>query len=140
MLLETHFYDGKLFERKVEISESLKKAESITLEDKKVYFLFLRNKIQNCIPDFNFTLFDALVNSPAYDPSNQFRADNLLYLCYELSCIQEIEKDIIDLVCLQFQDMQTGFCSQGQTTRLFQIIIPFANFLKNEMRSNKLGS
>ena len=135
----THVYDGKLIERVKQLSDILDSIKNIGREERLQHFQILRQNLANLFskvsasPEYQtcFRFFDALVANPAFDPTNGISAEDMLYLCYKLSEIPSIKDEILELLFIQFQDMATGFCPQGQTTRLFQIVISFVENLKN---------
>ena len=94
-----------------------------------------------------FKYFDIICESighPSnYDPTNKLHACDLLYLCCELLTFlksQTEEKEeappkekegdgggdtppdtLMEILLMQLNDMHTGSCPQGRTTRLFQV-------------------
>ena len=63
---------------------------------------------------------DLLLNTPSqnYDPVNDVDFVELLSLTWSL-----ITSDLIDLFKEQYTDILNGTCSQGRTTRIFQILV-----------------
>lgn len=134
MLTETHFYDGKLIERKEEIKNFLLKASGVTIESKRVSFGILKSKLleRPLFMGIPVMFYDLLVNSSAFDPTNQVKVDDLLYLCCLISENKNVNiNDFLGILIIQLEDMATGFCPQGQTTRLLQIVLSFQEFLKD---------
>lgn len=56
-----------------------------------------------------------------YDYSNNISADDLLNFIY----LYETENvdELLDMLCIQFNEMISGLCPQGRTHRLFQVVI-----------------
>ena len=120
-LTETHFYDGQL--EKAVLEADLSRASQKTSEEKLAAFGLLRS----LLPKITHHNFDVIVRDfirtgrtkgANYDPTNDLYADDLLYLCSELSS----DPVLIDLLTAQLVDMSTGICPQGRTHRLFQVL------------------
>ena len=117
--VETHFYDGKLLER-IELYPMLRRKWST-------------KKIRRVTSDFteksefldHSEYFYKIVRGDKenYDPTNKVDALDILCSIHDIYLIQDLEeqKNTIKLLELQFQDMSTGFCSQGRCTRLLQV-------------------
>ena len=60
--------------------------------------------------------------NPNFDPANNLFACDLLYLLCEKILYDGCEEHI-KLLLTQLDEMATGLCPQGRTTRLFQILI-----------------
>jgi hypothetical protein len=59
-----------------------------------------------------------------YDPTNNFYADDILYLILsklDTTYSIEFQKDILLLLDEIFEEMYSGMCAQGRTHRLYQI-------------------
>lgn len=71
------------------------------------------------------TIVASIGTSANIDPSNNLVADDLICLAWLLrnnnSFITELE--------IQLLDMATGFCPQGRTHRLFQVLLAFVKQL-----------
>jgi len=119
-LLDTHYYDGKL--PVAELKREIDRVAALSREMKVVACTSLLNldmdprqkrNLETIILDFR----DA--SRTNYDPTNDLDAGDLLYLCYE----RIADADFVALFLLQLQDMSTGMCPQGRTTRLFQVLL-----------------
>ena len=131
----THTYDGKLQKSKQTIENNIQRASKISKKDKVQAFIKLRN---NLIKYKEFTpqiqrCFDVIYNtfsqkgrtkSANYDPTNDLYADDLLYLCYE-KVFESDSNDFSKMLILQLEDMVSGLCAQGRTTRLLQVLLAF---------------
>lgn len=117
-LLNVHEYDGKLT---FIIPDEVK---NMKFEDKI-------NQINKFREPFNLklttTAFDYFNRSYEelkqnnFDDKNNVNYVDILYLCYK-----NIDNDdFIKMINEQFEDMQTGFCIQGRTIRLIQILQAF---------------
>lgn len=119
-LLNTHHYDGKL---NLECIPKLTQIQELTLEQKKEKGMALLSLISK----ESFPFLDKIIQdigSPAnFDFSNNLRADDLICLCWDF----KENPDFIFLLNEQLMGMATGFCPQGRTHRLFQLILAFTN-------------
>lgn len=106
----THYYDEKI---DITLIPNTPKA---TIDN--LIFSQTRQKIKNV------KYYDLMLNNdPAnYDPINKLHALDLLYIVCEISLKNP---EILELLEEQLNDMTTGFCPQGRTIRLYQIILPF---------------
>ncbi len=57
-----------------------------------------------------------------YDTANLIHADDLLYLLYEKIVIEE-SVEHSSLLAIQLDEMISGLCPQGRTTRLLQVLV-----------------
>lgn len=117
--LDTHYYDGKLPIKDEKIKDVI---STYTDDELRSIIKSLRYKIESKPRSGNSLFyFDAIVRdahgSPNFDPINHLYANELLYII-------AIYSDSIDTLLLieQLNDMKSGFCPQGRTTRLYQII------------------
>lgn len=109
-VLDTHAYDGHLPAIVVYENEDLTALTQLQTDIEKTNptVLFFYNEI---VKD--------KYSAANYDPTNGLKAYDLLNFLakhrenFELSTLIE-----------QFEDMRTGFCPQGRTTRLYQIVKP----------------
>jgi hypothetical protein len=128
----THYYDNKLGGTKKEYEKILTAAKSTEIGKKMECISKLRGHLTPHATAKGLQFFDSIVRAPSYDPINQLNPLDLLYICYLLLLNEHIDKN--DLLCvlnIQLEDMATGFCAQGQTIRLLQIIFSFGEqFLK----------
>lgn len=134
--INTHFYDGKLNETIRYIFDILKtdlKTDPKTHpKNYPEYFAHLRSLFVPYSTALSITYFDMLVKSPAIDPINNLDAEYLLYICSLIAIHPKVDqKDFFEIMNIQFEDMATGFCPQGQTIRLLQLIHSFVHFLKS---------
>lgn len=116
-MLNTHFYDGKII-------NELPIVENLTIAEKQQCG---KDLIQSCLHINPKALYylNAIVNDIGtinnIDHTNHINADNLICLCW-----MHRNNDIfIKELEIQLLDMETGFCPQGRTHRLYQIIAAF---------------
>ncbi len=69
-----------------------------------------------------------------FDPTNNISADDLLVGCAIIwnnisASHQDLQKDFASEFFSQCTDMLSGFCPQGRTTRLWQIIIAYYEYM-----------
>lgn len=57
-----------------------------------------------------------------YDNANNLYADQLLYACYLLLVNKNFDKDLLVQLAIQLDEMSSGMCPQGRTTRLYQVL------------------
>ena len=128
--LLTHSYDNNIS------NDIYKYLEPLIIETKKVPRddkLLLFDKLRSLIKKDKLatTYYDKIIsdyinnNNNNIDPINKLDAIDLLYI---ISLYQSEKQDITDLLIEQLRDMQTGFCPQGRTIRLIQIINLFSLF------------
>ena len=118
-MLNTHHYDGKLiitdFIADIERVKKIDKVTKLTKFNKLADLaltIFQKRNLSVIIRDYKN-------NSRAnYDSSNNLDAADLLYLC----CEKMDDDDFRDIFILQLDDMTSGMCPQGRTTRLFQVL------------------
>lgn len=131
----THSYDGKLEKTKLQLIKDISRASVVPLNVKLEAFAQLREHLKRillspqasrCFEVIVHTFSQAghVKNSPNYDPTNDLFADDLLYLCFE-QIVVERNEDLARALILQLEDMSTGLCAQGRTTRLFQILLAY---------------
>jgi hypothetical protein len=125
--MDIHIFDGKLKESKESLLPYLKLISEVSREDKLIAFERLKNKIN---PSVNLDIIIRDSNSPAnHDLTNDLHAEDLLYLCVLLVDRLPDNETLINTINQQFDEMSTGFCAQGRTHRLFQVIMAFIEFL-----------
>jgi hypothetical protein len=124
---DTHYYDTKLDCTKKELEAEITRVRSIPEEEKKKEFQRLRCLLTPKISPVGLLFFDAIANNPpVYDPINQLWSTDMLYLCCELSKNKDVDLEgLLENLVTQFEDMSSGFCPQGQTIRLLQIVCSF---------------
>lgn len=113
---DTHTYDGQLNQlpelSEIQLLSIIQKKERgqelLELIDQNKA-LYLRDIISNMGSSVNF------------DPTNNLWADDLISLCW----VYRHNPYFITELEIQLTDMSTGFCPQGRTHRLYQIILPF---------------
>ena len=147
--INTHFFDGQLpsFTSSIndkhvaqEINDDILRAAQMSKEDKTECFQRLEEKIRNYsllnerIPPHSTKYLRLIISthekygriaSPSngnYDPANRLHACDLLYLLYE-KIMSEEDSEYLKLTLEQLNEMSTGPCPMGKTTRLFQALI-----------------
>lgn len=123
----THYYDNKLSSTKKGLEKILAAAKSTLIGEKMECISKLREHLIQYATTKGLQFFDNIVRSPSYDPINQLNPVDLLYICYLILLNENIDKkDLLSSLNIQLEDMETGFCAQGQTIRLLQIIFSFS--------------
>lgn len=147
--VNTHFFDGKLpsftstIDNNVarEIESDISRAALVSKGDKTECFYQLEEKVRNYsllkngnIPPHSLKYLRVIISthekhgrvaSPGngnYDSANRLHACDLLYLLYE-KIMSEEEPEYLNLTLEQLDEMATGPCPMGRTTRLFQTLI-----------------
>ena len=127
--LSTHTYDGKIDSHQL---SDLATIEHLSLDQKRVRASELLSQAQS-LQTTAYTFLERIVvamgTSENVDSSNNMNADDLICLAWmyrgNVEFMTELE--------IQLVDMQNGFCSQGRTHRLFQIILAFQyNFKQHD--------
>lgn len=138
MQTDTHTYDGQLKNRLAEIKSFLDEASKMSKEEKLDRFYKLKSFLK-CNPQADTFLsgiirdYETGNHGANHDPTNNIHAEDLLVLCFNL-CFRsakspEIAEEVSSLLSLQLEDMATGYCPQGRTTRLVQVVLSFSEFL-----------
>jgi len=146
--VNTHFFDGKLpffisslIDNKVarEIENDILRAALVSKQEKTQCFHRLEEKVREYslskkgnIPSHSLKYLREIVSTHDrfgrvtshgnYDSANKLHACDLLYLLYEKIMVEE-EPEYMRLMLEQLDEMSTGSCSQGRTTRLFQALV-----------------
>lgn len=135
-LLQTHTYDGKLKNVKQVLQSDISRVSQISKREKLQAFVNLRlnltlykeftPKVKRCFDTIynTFSQSGRVKTSRNYDCTNDVYADDLLFLCYEKVFVEK-DSDFARMLILQLEDMNTGLCPQGRTTRLLQILLIF---------------
>ena len=119
--LNTHYYDGKL---DLKLLPELDNVKNLSKEDKLIKTDNLLKSISDPISvKFLKRIINDFGKSSNKDPTNNLIADDLVCLCEA----HKNNKDFIESLEFQLKDMQTGFCPQGRTHRLFQLLIAFSS-------------
>lgn len=125
--LNTHFFDGKVAEMVCHIRSDIDKVRTLPSTSKTDAFNILLTKMrvdmhipltQNALRCFN--AIASMVGN--YDSPNNLYADDLLYLLYEKIVIDNSHEHA-SLLASQLDEMISGLCPQGRTTRLLQVLI-----------------
>ena len=117
--IDIHIYDGnieyKLSNQIIELDTSIKLSKILLDKDKLQSKLTLK-----ALNYYNLMLNELNINN--YDNKNNVMLIDLLYLCSN-----KIDNDdFINMLNEQLEDMETGFCIQGRTTRLVQLLSAFS--------------
>jgi hypothetical protein len=123
----THSYDNCLSSDLLEkVNTLINRFSEISREEKLNAFVYLRREIIHDITALKF--YDKMIDdfiqntNNNYDPVNNIDTIALLYMVY---LIYVDNPNIIPLLVEQLKDMKTGFCPQGRTVRLVQLIQPY---------------
>jgi len=115
---DTHTYDGKIA---IEL-RGLEEASTLSVEEKKERCkLLLDFKINEVAQRFMKQMINDIGTPANYDGTNKLCADDLLVLCAKY----DKNEDFLQNLEIQLQDMHTGFCPQGRTHRLYQLLLAF---------------
>lgn len=131
----THTYDGKLRGRLLSFHPFFVEAASRSFEDKSKMFDSICEELKFCSPTSLLYIKrikqDMFSKSFAnYDPTNDVYADDILWICGKiLSKSGSTKKDFLKELSLNLEDMISGDCSQGRTTRLLQVMFAFEEYL-----------
>lgn len=115
-MLNTHFYDGKI------ISELF--VQNLTIEEKQECG---KQLLQSCLHldpkaiHYLTSIVNDIGTLNNVDHTNHLNADDLIYFCWTFRNNEAFIKELE----IQLLDMETGFCPQGRTHRLYQILIVF---------------
>lgn len=93
--------------------------------DRKLSFIDDLKKRLSSISPLAQSNFNTIASENVYDPSNNIHVFDLLYIIEDVCRKYEDCSDIIKALTEQLEDMSTGMCPQGRTTRLYQIIYSF---------------
>jgi len=141
-MFNTHSYDGKL---KIGSLPGISDVKQLSLDDKikrGLELVIAANK--SCIKtkpskrnsDLNIgsyrkmkpiailhlnRIVSGMGKNENVDPTNMLVADDLICLCWSY----RENSDFMTCLETQLIDMRTGFCPQGRTHRLFQILLAF---------------
>lgn len=122
-MLNTHSYDGKL---NISSDLNLSIVHQLSLAQKQTRGRELLDACQN-INTRAFSYLNSIVQDMGtyknVDNSHHppLIADDLICLCWEY----RDNPEFISELEIQLMDMATGFCPQGRTHRLFQILMAF---------------
>lgn len=131
--LNTHFFDGKMEEMiQTHLFKDIERVKHYTKE-KLNGFLYLRQKKGYtpvglaCLHNIIQTYEHSGRGGANYDSANYLYACDLLYLVYE-KVIEEASRDppeneYFKMLALQLDEMASGMCAQGRTTRLLQVLL-----------------
>lgn len=126
--LNTHFFDGKIGDSISHIRTEIDRVREIPVSSKITAFGVLLEKIHTMrnikLTPGALRCFNAIASdfNGNYDPANYLHADDLLYLLYE-KIVCEDSYEHASLLAEQLDEMVSGMCPQGRTTRLLQILI-----------------
>ena len=138
-LLLTHTYDNQLtkdiydnIEPFVFIFNSMEKSDKLVMLDKLRSVINIDNT--SGIEYYDKMVKDFIDNTDSnYDPINKLNAIDLLYIIFT---IYQHNYDIIPLFIEQLKDLESGFCPQGRTIRLIQIIQPYFSLIPTINKNN----
>ena len=113
---DTHYYDNKISPDIIDIINKM----DITNTDLNQ----LRNKlIASKIDKTGLKYYDKIIkNKDNYDPINKLDIIKMLHI---INHISDNNSDILLILKEQLSDLKSGFCLQGRSIRLLQILIPY---------------
>ena len=132
--LNTHFYDGTLSSAIHPYSQEIAHTSQLASDVKLNAFLALRHELvelkelkeSKALKVLAVLMSDysqGRVSGANYDSRNDLYVDDLLYMCYKR--FQIYRRDFLEVLSGQLEEMLSGMCPQGRTTRLFQAITAF---------------
>ena len=128
---DTHSYDSKL---NIDNIQQLLQIKDTDLEEKRkrgndilrfIHDPIARNFMTSIINDMGTANNIDGINRSKIDESYKLCTDDLVYILWQF----RENRDFIMLLEEQLIHMQTGFCPQGRTHRLYQLLMAF---LKSE--------
>ncbi len=118
-MTDTHSYDGLLSTTQL---SNLIDVQKLSIEQKKERGNDLCNIIKNSVAlKYLHEIISSIGSNQNFDPTNNISADDLIALCW----LYRHNPNFIDELEIQLSDMTTGFCPQGRTHRLFQLVLAF---------------
>lgn len=137
---DTHAYDGQLSQRKLEIDKHLTKAAKRGKEERIKTFnrLLAHLRTKACFSPQTEANLTTIIRDfvqdnagPNYDSTNNLFAIDLLCLCSDLcfEVSQEVSDEVSTILNVQLDEMSSGMCAPGRTTRLFQVVATFSEYL-----------
>ena len=123
--LNTHFYDGQLHPRFVEIQTIIKNPLSLDQTYKEIALL-IDNKLKQKPKQRQqaMMILQRLQTdrgkSANHDQKNHIHVDQLLPLVW--TCVKEYDESGQSLFLEQLIEIQGGMCPQGRTARLLQMV------------------
>jgi hypothetical protein len=121
--LNVHHYDGQWGDVDQYISKVRTIPQAIKIE--KIASLKKRLVGHHKITSVAINNFTTISFADTYDPSNKIYVYDLLYILEELCKGYEDPTDLLNMIGEQLDDMSSGLCAQGRTTRLYQLMISF---------------
>lgn len=118
-LTDTHTYDGKLDRSWVKYSEE-------PLENQRKALSLLRERIK----EDNLSNFDTIIRDwesksrSNYDPTNDLDAGELLSLSTKYTDCEDFNL----LLNHALNEMKTGMCPQGRSTRIYSLLLAFKDY------------
>lgn len=121
--LEVHSYDNKLNEEISIYQNLLTYAKNISTNQKNELFLKFEEYLSDDLAKKYYIILIDQNDNSNFDLINKLNSNDLLFLIIEYLEKQNFkDNSLIDILTIQLQDMATGFCSQGRSIRLFQIV------------------
>ena len=122
-MVNTHNYDGRL---DISLLPDLATISELTIEEKIKRGRDIRAIAVDVFDSIPLKYLDLIISSIGtasnVDHTNGLVADDLLCICW---VYRENPNFMIELET-QLNDMSTGFCPQGRTHRLFQVLVAFS--------------
>lgn len=115
---DTHTYDGK-----INPSTLCHSVQNLSLIEKRDKGNDLLKYVNPKSKYFLSKIIDDIGTKNNIDETNNINADDLICLAWNY----RHNKDFINLLNEQLMDMSTGFCPQGRTHRLYQLILAYTN-------------
>jgi len=120
-MLNTHWYDGKLnFYENTNFSKNIDKydKEKLKIDILNFYEPLLTHKAFN----FYKQIAESFGTQENYDSSNNIWVDDIIYCLWQI----RHQDNMLQMLDEQLCDMETGFCPQGRSTRLYQILLTYS--------------
>ncbi len=116
--LDVHVFDGQLPTICLEVDIETKKIRASEIYD---CFNPTASEAQPQALNFLKSIIADIGTPKNYDPTNNLSADDLLSILWKY----RENPDFLKELEIQLLDMQTGFCPQGRTHRLYQLVRAF---------------
>lgn len=120
--LEIHTYDGKIDNK---ILPELEAVRELPLDVKIKKGQEIRRKAEETFKAKALYYLDGIIGQIGtnnnIDPTNMLDASDILCICW----LYKDNEEFMNVLEVQLEDMETGFCPQGRTHRLFQTVMAF---------------
>lgn len=125
-ILNVHTYDGVINLKSCSVTKYIDEMKNKSMKEKKSLAKeVLRHgeiyKFSKISIDYLNKIIKDIGTNKNFDPTNNFSVDELICVCW----IFRENKNFMKLLEEQLSDMKTGFCPQGRTHRIYQLLLAF---------------